>query len=168
MDFGHLLEQLAGNFAPHAKGAAKSSARSRASSAQAHAAIGPMAAMAGLPHENNGPALEPIQYPRSNPDTGYYDAGPQPAGVRYPRYNPDTGYYQAGPNQMPQIRTQQQIQAAPFRMYEDGSFQGNPQQFQRNNPGYRFYEDNTFSPSQAQRLQGASPQSMDLRRLLGL
>lgn len=54
------------------------------------------------------------------------------------------------------IRTQQQIQQAPFRMYEDGSFQGNPQQYQQRNPQARFYEDNTFQDPLA-----------ELRRFLG-
>ena len=49
------------------------------------------------------------------------------------------------PIQNGQVRTQQQIQTAPFKMYEDNSFQGNPTQFQASNPNYKFYEDNTFS-----------------------
>jgi len=46
------------------------------------------------------------------------------------------------------VRSQQQIQASPFKMYEDNSYQGDPRGFQNLNPGYRFYEDNTFSAPQ--------------------
>jgi hypothetical protein len=46
----------------------------------------------------------------------------------------------------PQIRTQEQIRQAPFRMFEDQSFQGNPRQFLQQNPRVRFYEDNSFTP----------------------
>lgn len=48
-----------------------------------------------------------------------------------------------------QPRSQAQIQAAPFKMYEDNSYQGDPRGFQSLNPGYTFYEDNTFSAPKA-------------------
>lgn len=48
--------------------------------------------------------------------------------------------------QQPQpLRTQQQVRGAPFKMYEDNSFEGNPAAFQKANPNFKFYEDNTFS-----------------------
>lgn len=52
------------------------------------------------------------------------------------------------PGGYPAVRSQQQIQASPFKMYEDNSYQGDPRGFQNLNPGYRFYEDNTFSAPQ--------------------
>lgn len=42
------------------------------------------------------------------------------------------------------LRTMEQIRSAPFKMYEDGSFQGAPPQDLRGQ--YRFYEDNSFAP----------------------
>ncbi len=41
------------------------------------------------------------------------------------------------------LRSQQQIQQAPFQMFEDNSFQGVPSQMAKQ--GANFYEDNTFS-----------------------
>jgi len=52
-----------------------------------------------------------------------------------------------------------------FKMYEDQSFQGDPRQFMQQNPGYRFYEDNTFS---APRQQPQADPMAELRRFLGL
>lgn len=49
------------------------------------------------------------------------------------------------PARAPRPRTQAQINSAPFKMYEDNSFQGNPRQFMATHPGYTFYEDNTFT-----------------------
>ena len=43
------------------------------------------------------------------------------------------------------LRTPQQIQQAPPKLFEDGSFQGNPQVLKKQNPGFTFYEDNSFS-----------------------
>ena len=37
-----------------------------------------------------------------------------------------------------------------FKMYEDNSFQGDPKEFMSKNPGYRFFEDNTFSKTSPQ------------------
>jgi hypothetical protein len=46
------------------------------------------------------------------------------------------------------VRAQQQIQQAPFRMYEDNSFQGDPRQAALARPSTTFYEDNSFSSPQ--------------------
>jgi hypothetical protein len=54
------------------------------------------------------------------------------------------------------LRDQRAKDVAPFRMFEDGSFQGIPSQsFRTTNPGYNFYEDNSFS-SPAQLSVGGS------------
>lgn len=42
--------------------------------------------------------------------------------------------------------------ARPFKMYEDMSFQGDPRQFMQQNPGYQFFEDNSFSAPQYPRV----------------
>jgi hypothetical protein len=68
------------------------------------------------------------------------------------------GMQQAQP--MGRVRTQEEKDAAPFRMFEDNSFQGDPSQFKVGNPNYRFYEDNSFSaPPQLQVTTGDSPQA---------
>jgi hypothetical protein len=81
---------------------------------------------------------------------------------------PYAQYKQALPLQDGQVRTQEQIQSSPFKMFEDNSFQGNPSQFKASNPGYTFYEDNTFSREQpTQRpfsIQGASDPMQQIRR----
>ena len=63
------------------------------------------------------------------------------------------------------LRTREQIQQAPFRMYEDQTFQGNPQAFAQNNPALRFYEDNSFGPAPYQNpIMGATNVTEQLQR----
>lgn len=55
------------------------------------------------------------------------------------------------------LRTRQQIRNAPFKMFEDQTFQGNPAQFQAQNPQYTFFEDNSFGvrPRTQQEIAGS-------------
>lgn len=63
------------------------------------------------------------------------------------------------PMQPMAVKNQGQINSAPFKMYEDNSFQGDPRQFIGENPGYRFFEDNTFSAPSLRIAPPAAPRS---------
>lgn len=65
----------------------------------------------------------------------YYEDGSNSAGGRA-MDSPD--------DFLPEVRSQQQITQAPFRLFEDGTFQGDPRNFKSRNPAYTFYEDNSF------------------------
>jgi len=78
----------------------------------------------------------------------YNAANPQPQGGGGPQLHPGTASgrdidYIRGP--VPQN--------TPFRMFEDGTFEGNPNMFLSDNPGYKFYEDNSFSAPRPQNIQ---------------
>lgn len=102
----------------------------------------------GKPMQNNNsqPIVGQAQVPFTQETADRYNANPQQF-VGKDAIDPKYFGYPADDS------------ASPY-MYEDQSFQGSPYLLQPTNPGYTFYEDNTFSTPQQY------PNSR-LRKLLG-
>ncbi len=89
--------------------------------------------------------------------SGVQDASQLPSGMNFDRQslNIPEGFGGTNPP-LPQgmrfqsgLRDQRAKDVAPFRMFEDNTFQGRPSDnFRMTNPDYTFYEDNSFSAPQ--------------------
>jgi hypothetical protein len=115
-----------------------------------------------VPALNASPAGNIDSWDANDPRAMYPPARPvDPARFGFAE---DVGQYGGMQPYEREAMTQPRLRQQPFKMYEDGSFQGNPQAFRATNPGTKFYEDNTFSNPAPQAQKDPIAQ---LRQLLG-